>query len=576
MDSGVRMQEREYLNRGFELFILKSTIEGSLTGRVPPRFAASPKMRIGGLSKEDKVEGVVRCERNKARRDCWVLVRIACALVVLPLMFFLDASIDHARGVATSSLLQQAPVNSEIAFVNPSVSNAVSAFTIGFNSHALRSSVRVDVSKAEISRPSTCYCVSPTGNDNNDGTRDVPFLTLEKAREEMRRNQTKCTVLLPGIYDRTSPLTLTSADSGETWQGTGDVLISGSGTQSDIILILGGSNITITNLKMANAAYRGVGIHGGLAFADDPAFNTSVPAATGNKITNTEIYNIAPLDYTGPAYWNSGGVAAQGRVIDTTIENNFFHDMNSMGLGLRAEGQAGDDISGGMIRNNILIDTMKAITADGGAIYVQDIGARSANIVISNNYISNYQGATAKEGHGIYLDQAASNILVTDNFIQAGASAGEGTTAFLLSSGNNVTFSNNIIDLGSTAQVSIAGILKYPTGYTTNMANNVISSNIIVMNFAGEQKTAYFGLAGYSYMFGGNGVVPPTISNNVYKNYGGGEERTDGHIQSDANPIHLDPLLISSDRLLPGSPVFRHPVDFRQFNGLRGPPWHRF
>ena len=422
-----------------------------------------------------------------------------------------------------------------------------------------------------------CYFVSSSGNDGASGSREAPLLTLESVQTKMRETETKCAVLLPGIYHRTEPLVLTELDNGQTWQGNdaGDVMINGDGKQTDIFLILGGSNITIAKLKMANAAYRGVGIHGGLAFPHDRAFKITVAPAVGNRIENTEVYNIAPLDYSNPGYWNSGGVAAQGHVTGTIIANNYFHDMNSMGLGLRAEGLVGDDISDSSIKNNIVTNTMKT-TTDGGAIYVQDIGGKSTNITVSNNYISDYQGAGGAEGHGIYLDQAASNVVVINNFIQAGPSAGEGTTALLLSSGKNIVFAHNIIDLGTTGQVIVAGILRYPTGYTTDMANNVISSNVIVMNFAGRQKTAYFGLAGYSYMLGGKGVVAPTITNNIYKNYGGGQERTDGHIKSDASPMHRDPLLADNGKLQQSSVAFSRPVDFQQSSELRGPPWHRF
>src|SRR5688572_12625862 len=63
------------------------------------------------------------------------------------------------------------------------------------------------------------YYVSPAGSDANPGTFELPFATLEKARDVVRSINSNMTgdiliYLRAGTYQLTSTLTLLSADSG--------------------------------------------------------------------------------------------------------------------------------------------------------------------------------------------------------------------------------------------------------------------------------------------------------------------------------------------------------------------------
>ncbi len=65
----------------------------------------------------------------------------------------------------------------------------------------------------------TSYFVSPTGNDiTGTGTLAAPFATLARAQTAMRAGSVKVTQIESGTYYLTSPLALTSADNGETWE----------------------------------------------------------------------------------------------------------------------------------------------------------------------------------------------------------------------------------------------------------------------------------------------------------------------------------------------------------------------
>jgi Right handed beta helix region len=406
------------------------------------------------------------------------------------------------------------------------------------------------------------FYVSVSGDDGNDGSAAAPFRTLERARDAMRGSSVKTASVGPGIYARKAPLVLTKLDDAETWLGNRVAELDGGGTIADGFLIMGGSHITIDGFKIKNVLYRGVGIHGGAAFSDDPVFNVTTGPAAGNTVQNTEVFNIsaprgAKEDYS---FWNSGGVLAEGNVPQTTIAHNYFHDIASMGTRLGAE-RPGDDISGSAFDSNIVVNAMQSIS-DGGAIYVQDTILKSVNISITHNYIYNFQGPSNDQGRGIYLDQSASNVAITNNIIRAGEWGAEGASAVLLSGGSNNVVSNNIIDLGCNSRTITAVFLMLPSGPNTEMRGNRFERNLILSNFKGAQNTFFFNQDGYSYYCGGN-VPAPRVANNVYFNAAGGEEGTDGNCLSDAAPRHVNPQVSPVQyKFAQGNALLKAPVNF--------------
>jgi hypothetical protein len=410
--------------------------------------------------------------------------------------------------------------------------------------------------------PVASFYVSASGHDENDGSAAAPFKTLERARDAMRGSNVKTTSVGSGIYTRLAPLVLTKLDDGETWLGNRAAELDGGGTITDGFLIMGGSHITIDGFRIKNVLYRGVGIHGGAAFSDDPVFNVATSPAVGNTVQRTEVFNVsaprgAKADYS---FWNSGGVLAEGRVPQTTITHNYFHDTASMGTRIGAE-RPGDDISGSVFDSNIVVNSMQSIS-DGGAIYVQDAMLSSANISITHNYIYNFQGPANDQGRGIYLDQSASNVTITDNIIRAGEWGAEGAAAVLLSGGNNNVVSNNIIDLGCNSRTITAVFLMLRSGPNTAMDGNSFERNLILSNFKGAQNTFFFNQDGYSYYCGGD-VPAPKLANNAYFNAAGGEEGTDGNCLSDAAPVHVNPQVSPLQyQLAKGSELLKAPVKF--------------
>jgi hypothetical protein len=165
--------------------------------------------------------------------------------------------------------------------------------------------------------------VAPNGNDSNAGTVSAPFLTLEKARDAMRASSIKTTYLRAGPYDRSAMLTLTSGDGGQTWQtypsdgqnmaildATNMVASPRGGGNQALILIQGGSNITIGGIQMRNFKGSSVQIHGGVAYWDiNPIPSPATGIASGNTVKNCYIHDG---NQTLDIYPHYGGISAYG------------------------------------------------------------------------------------------------------------------------------------------------------------------------------------------------------------------------------------------------------------------------
>lgn len=86
---------------------------------------------------------------------------------------------------------------------------------------------------------STFFYVAPNGNDENPGTIDAPFQTIQKARDVVRSVTGNVTVYLrAGTYQPATPITLTSSDSGKS--GT----VTYQAYQQETVVVRGSRTIT--------------------------------------------------------------------------------------------------------------------------------------------------------------------------------------------------------------------------------------------------------------------------------------------------------------------------------------------
>lgn len=98
------------------------------------------------------------------------------------------------------------------------------------------------------------------------------------------------------------------------------------------------------------------------------------------------------------------------------------------------------DVSGARITGNQVRDTCGRVR-DCGAIYINDRGRRSSNILIADNQVSGF-GPLAARGRAIYIDDWASHVTVRRNKI-----AGPGFNAFQIHGGHDNIIEQNSVDM---------------------------------------------------------------------------------------------------------------------------------
>jgi len=123
--------------------------------------------------------------------------------------------------------------------------------------------------KADINQSIVYYYLSPSGDDNNAGTIDAPFATLEKARDTVRATKTSmgnsfagATIYLRGgEFNRITTFTLSASDS-----GTANAPINYKAYQDEKPIIRGSQTITgfapspdNPNILQADLAAQGLG-----------------------------------------------------------------------------------------------------------------------------------------------------------------------------------------------------------------------------------------------------------------------------------------------------------------------------
>ena len=365
------------------------------------------------------------------------------------------------------------------------------------------------------------FYVSPSGSDSSAGTLAAPFASLEAAQKAMQASSTvKVTYLRAGSYARTAPLTLSSADAGETWQyyppdGVNTAVLDG-GSSVVTCFDISANDITLNGLK---------GQHFTQHFAHHDDGSTSIAALT---IENCDIgFNTVADGFPGLIHING----ANG----VKIANNYVHDAQSQGIALYAY-QTGLSLSGRVVGNVVLRTVLGE--SDGGAIYASMFSGfqgMAGGLTIMGNYVKDY--GPAIPAHGIYLDDNCNNAVVTGNVIGPPnpSAIGNATSAVLVHNGHSNIVSGNIVDLGATGGC-FAAVWFQDNGSVSGMADNTFTGNIVLSDFSGPLKTAF---VTNGTLYDENATASDyTISGNFYWNYApGGSIFSNGALASDTAPV---------------------------------------
>jgi Glycosyl hydrolase family 26 len=458
------------------------------------------------------------------------------------------------------------------------------------------------------STPYPGFYVATTGSDSNAGTLAAPFATLGKCQTAMQGSSIKTCYIRAGIYQPAaitsgsncnfgdgrgsggtptvspgSAVSLTSADSGETWSyyppdGYNSAIIDGQSTTGQS----GDNN---------NGPVSGAGNGLGCAFGDYQATGITInglqferfmwSAFWGLDANNLTFTNNVVHDFTSATFT---AYAVAFHCSPTSIAtHNYVYNVAYMGIGMLADCNGGSN-NNIISYNAILNSCTYPPTAndqngsDCGAIYQQDTGnsVKSTGMQIIDNYIRDVNTPEASSGTrggiGIYNDENTENTNVQQNVVAAVNSA-----CFSMNTAVNITITDNICDMDSSPNASGVAIAQFwNTGASSGTTGNTFEHNIVVLSSSS---------AGFGYNGNAPVTVPLTINDNAYYNYTGASNNVNTgqgggvNVGTDSNPTFENPLIHCWGAIIgASSPVFNSPVSFPaqpaswDTSGFWGPP----
>lgn len=183
---------------------------------------------------------------------------------------------------------------------------------------------------------------------------------------------------------------------------------------------------------------------------------------------NVTIQDVS-AEGTRSSQWSQGAIHLTGSIQNSKIINNNVIDADFAGIVVDTTKVS--DISGLRIIGNKVTNTCKVVK-DCGAIYVNDRGRRSHNILIENNTVVNF-GNPSVGGRGIYIDDWASNVTARNNYI-----VGPGRFAFQIHGGHDNNITDNRIQMNKIEQFLL--YQQANDGTRSVMMNNYVDGNTLV------------------------------------------------------------------------------------------------
>jgi parallel beta-helix repeat protein len=403
------------------------------------------------------------------------------------------------------------------------------------------------------------YYVALNGSDSADGSASSPFATLQHAQLAMQQSSIKVTQINAGTYYLSSPLTLTAADQGETWEAIpgatvvlsgGEALTGwgseGNGIYSTVAAKPVGLDLAIAGVRQMPAAlgydpsrpyisgWRVLNPNQpqnfGVTFTVPPADMTpSVkPGAVLQELDflrySDQITTIVSVDQanntiTVADQFNTGttspGVSGSWRVLndpaDLGAPGEFAYDAATSKVYLEPaspDSLATDTVVAAQLSTLIMLNNVSGVTITGltfsdttsdrymySGMFNDKLAAIMATGLTNCTITGN---AFVNVGNGISLSTSSNNSISDNSFEQVG---GSGIFLTATSNHNNVT-GNTMRGLGRI-NVGSTGI------HLENSANNLIDSNTI--DGSGRWGIDLFPSDGVS-------LTGNTVSNNVIRN----------------------------------------------------------
>jgi len=405
------------------------------------------------------------------------------------------------------------------------------------------------------------YYVSAVGDDGGDGSAAHPFATLRRAQAAMEHSTIRTTCVEDGTYNLTASLRLTSADNGMSFiaaPAARPVLNGGPWGLVNLVTLNGTQNVTLQGLTFenttpgySNAAVllvnatsnrivgnlfanndRGVGLDGsggnviaGNEFDNSVAAGVSLSLGSDNNTIDSNRINGVSPSGTGTG---SAGIWLSG-ANHNTITHNLIENTGGAGIAVEnwevTNAALNLNVGNTIAYNSVVNANSSPQSDDSGGIYILGRTGIDTHTLVNNNSVSLATSPITGLSVGIYLDDFASGVSVTNNIVT------NGNFAFLIHGGENNTLSNNIFDLGSRSALNVgAGLFQSnANGPIAAMSGNSATKNIIY--------SAATSSPGIFLSYDGTGAV----SDNLYYNIHGQAMTTLSPLK-DSNPHVGDPM----------------------------------
>ena len=293
-------------------------------------------------------------------------------------------------------------------------------------------------------RTNTIY-VSAAGDDKADGlTPATAVLSPEQGRKLAIPKGVGTTILFSGQFTLTKPLVLdrTSKQMILASAPGGQAAFKASPGTKFGIIAQGADGVRITDLAFSGFSEDAISIR-----------NSRRVVVMRNEIRET-------LSHA----WSQGAIHFTGNVAGARIQSNVVSGADYAGIIVDTDTRS--DVSDVRISGNRVTATCRRVS-DCGAIYINDRSRRSRRIFIERNVVSGFSGEKVS-GRGIYLDDWASHVTVTNNSV-----AGPGTYAFQIHGGHDVILSDNEVDLRQIRQFVLYQKVRQ-TNWSTMRRNRIV------------------------------------------------------------------------------------------------------
>lgn len=272
---------------------------------------------------------------------------------------------------------------------------------------------------------------------------------LVRAIEQQRQARRPGRILLTGTFRLEQPIRLTAENSG--------LAIEAAYPRAARLVAAGGTARGIEIRRANDVRIAGLRLHG---FSQDAIYAVDTARITIER-------NI--VEETRSTRWSEGAIHLTGSATDAVIRDNIVKGADYAGIIIDTHVRS--DISRATIIGNQVRDTCRRVH-DCGAIYVNDRGRKSSNILIANNEVANF-GPIAVGGRAIYIDDLASHVTVRRNRI-----AGPGRYAFQIHGGRNNIIEHNRVDMKG-----VDTLLRYIPRFDSKreeMTGNRFADNVVV------------------------------------------------------------------------------------------------